>query len=227
VVNPILFKAAVANKSPQAELLGTILPRFATTSTGHHSNRLPPTEKRVAPSNKKLDRTSLELETQTCVVASSCSNKKGPESAVEMYEVTLQDQSTSAEKVRSTEGHLRQVSAQLKQAKKDLQVNREQIITDYEGRLEENISKLQYIQQQADQYRIERDKARQELELKKVEHGERKAKYKENLREARESARRGNALELQPRRGVSQGRTVGEKMASRDARGISQAGNTG
>jgi hypothetical protein len=38
------------------------------------------------------------------VSSRQCSNKKVPlESAVEMYEVTLQDQSTSAEKVRSTE----------------------------------------------------------------------------------------------------------------------------
>jgi hypothetical protein len=45
----------------------------------------------------------LELETQTCVVASSL-EQENPESAVEMP-VTLQDQSTSAEKVRNTEGH--------------------------------------------------------------------------------------------------------------------------
>jgi chromosome segregation ATPase len=172
--------------------------RATAPSAHHNSGRLPPPKKEALSPRQisKMDRTSLELETQTLCrrVVVLEQEKYALESAVEMYEVTLQDQSASAEKVRNTEGHLRQVSAQLKQAKKDLEINREQIITDYEGRLEANLVKLQYIQQQADQYRIERDKARQELEMKKVEHGERKAKYKENIREAREGAKERETL---------------------------------
>ena len=173
----------------------------ATVSPTAGSRLPPPPKEPLSPRQiSKLDRHSLELETQTLArrVTVLEQEKHALESAVEMYEVTLQDQSQGTEKVRKLEAHLRQVSAQLQQAKKDLSVNREQMITEYEGRLQENIEKLQYIQQQADQFRVERDKARNDLEKKKTEFMERKVKLKEELRGERDGHEaRETLLEMQ------------------------------
>jgi hypothetical protein len=153
-----------ANKSPQAGLWGIIHipPRFAP--------RLPTPQQSIAPHRKEAAsprqiRTGSNLvgigNADLCRRVIVLEQESTPRECRGRNEVTLQDQSTSAEKVRKNEGHGGKCRRNSNRAKKDLQVNREQIITDYEGRLEENDGCRAFNSRRTG-YRIEQhDKARQ------------------------------------------------------------------
>jgi hypothetical protein len=169
--------AAAPPKTPR----GLELVIRAISPTQGHMRLPPPPKEPLSPRQiSKLDRTTLELETQTLCRRVVVLER---ELVSQNHEAMLQDQSHSAKNIKTLE-------AQLKQASTDAQVNREQIITDYEGRLQENIQKLQYIQQQADVYRMERDKARVEVEKRSMEYKELKANtlIRRNIKRTAEEA---------------------------------------
>jgi chromosome segregation ATPase len=154
----------------------------------------------------KMDRTSLELETQTLIrnVQILAQEKRALESAVEMYELTLQDHAAgqhnndTCPRVIQLENDLRSVSDRLREAKEDLAQVRTQVASDYESRMTEVNEELRKVRAQADTYQRERDHARQQAEARKAEYASRKASFKQELKGERNSYQAREAmLELQ------------------------------
>lgn len=135
----------------------------------------------------KMDRMALELETQTlCRKIDVLQKEKLTlEKAVEMYELTVQDQERQDSLVKKLGRDLQTVGQQLQQAKQDLVTVREQVGADYEGRLHENLTKLQRIQAVADQYRQERDTLHQDLEMTRKEYKDSKQKWNNDMSQYR------------------------------------------
>jgi mediator of RNA polymerase II transcription subunit 21 len=148
----------------------------------------------------QLDRTSLELETQTLVrrIQVCASEKLALQAEMDVLQKAHAGCRPLQQRVHQLEGHVQHASAQLRQTKTEMKQVRARMVQEYESQLQENIEKLQSTQSLADSLQAERDKLRKELEKRRHQLTEQKSKYMEELTRQQESAQSHEAVfELQ------------------------------
>jgi chromosome segregation ATPase len=213
-VPPKRDESAYPLKTPRGDTIPAIVRAISPPAKMPHGGKAvrplpPPTAQPSEPSMvqilsprriSKMDRMALELETQTLCrkVDVLAKEKYTLEKAVAMYEMTLQDHEHENGVVQQLEMDLRTVRQQLQQAKQDVSAVREQVVTEYEGRLQENVSKLQRTQAAVDKYQQDRLVLQQELENIRQEYKECKSRWKDDeARNRMNQKERESELELQ------------------------------
>jgi len=177
---------------------GDAVPAYIRTSGSPVS---PPVNHLSPRTISKMDRHSLELETQTLFrhIEILAQEKEALARELDVYKASSQQEQTQfAQRVRQLETHLQKVGDELRRAKADFQMLREQLIGDYEDRLAESSDDLQRSQIRAEGYKAERDKVKKEYDKRKSDYAQKKALWKDEMKRYREEAEAREAvLELQ------------------------------
>ncbi|GAX10952.1 hypothetical protein FisN_2Lh482 [Fistulifera solaris] len=155
----------------------------------------------------RLDRTSLELETQTLIrkIQVLQKEKRGLKSTIQSYRTSMQEQhdaSEELERIKSESSQLKaqlsQVQAQLHLAKQEQEHAQHRVVSDYRMRLEGAATVQETLQQKLVEMQKERDKAHQLLAKTQKEHAEKRSQWQNEMLNERESFQaRESVLEMQ------------------------------
>jgi chromosome segregation ATPase len=112
----------------------------------------------------KLDRNSLELECQTLVRKLQLvdQEKQSQAAMIEMYEISMQEYDAGKKKTKKLEGELKKVSIELKRQLQNIQRGKESLMKEYEERIQNNMKKLNRIQEKAESYKADLDIAKKD-----------------------------------------------------------------
>ena len=182
-------------KTPKGDTIPTIIRAPSPLPPGQ---RLPPPPNHLSPRKiSRMDRTSLELETQTLVRQVQVLTRDHQDAAAELRHVresVQKDHAAQGHKVRQLETHLHQLAQQLQSAKADMEATRAAL----ERQVCEGQEATQLAQHNADALRLERDQLQADLESKQREFKAAKTRWKDDLRrEIEQLAAREAVLELQ------------------------------
>jgi chromosome segregation ATPase len=119
----------------------------------------------------KMDRLSLELETQTLIrkVQVLDGERQSMESMIKMYETSLQAQDKDKARTQRLEEELRKVSNELKKQLMSIQKGKEKLVQEYEDRLDANMKKLHMTQGHCDAYKTDAEEAKSDADKWKID----------------------------------------------------------